>query len=78
MHAGIIGHQPDDPAGLREQEEGLHHGGWRDDVTSVRLPQQEGVSRERQQSGRAAEASAGRRVRAAESLMDVETRKTLK
>lgn len=70
LRSGVIGHQPDDPAGLREQEEGLHHGGRRDDVVGVRFPQQEGVSGERQQSGRAAEASAGRRVGAAESLTD--------
>lgn len=53
---------------MREQEAGLHHGGGRDDVTGLRLAQQEGVSGERQQSGRAAEASAGRRVGAAEPL----------
>ena len=68
LFSGAVGHQPDDPAGLRQQEEGLHHGGGRADVIGVRLPQQEGVSGERQQPRRAAEAAAGRRVGAAEPV----------
>lgn len=50
-----------------EQEAGLHYGRGCDDVTYVRLAKQEDVSRERQQSRCAAEASAGRPVGAAES-----------
>lgn len=67
---GLIGHQPHDQAGLSKQEAGLHHGGRCDHVISVRLPQQEIVSGERQQSRCAAEASAGGRVWAAESLKE--------
>lgn len=69
---GVIRHQQDDPSGQCEQEEGLHHGGGHDDVISVRLSQQESVSGEQQQSGRAAQAPAGRGVGTAESLMDID------
>jgi len=37
IHAGAIGHQSDDPAGICEPEEGFHYGRGCDDVISVRL-----------------------------------------
>lgn len=68
LRSGVVRHQSDDQAGLCEQEEGLHHGGGCDDVISMRLSQQEGVSREQQQSRRPAEAPAGCGVGEAEPL----------